>query len=264
MSKSLIRSHSIILALCVAGLFTYAQDSTKAAKKWHTLAELYMMFPNMNGTTGLGALPDVDVKANPGDIFNRLQMGAMLNLEFSKDKWTIASDIIYMKLKQDAEPGLIIANGKVTAKQFVWGVAGLYRVTPWLETGIGINLNSLKLNTDINVNNIGSGITNRTREISQTWVDPMIIARTSSKPGAKFIYQVRGDIGGFGIGSKFAWQVQAYAGYRFSKLFQLTGGYRLIGADYEKNNDQQGVLNNNRFLYDVTTFGPVIRLGFNF
>jgi hypothetical protein len=32
---------------------------------------------------------------------------------------------------------------------------------------------------------------------------------------------------GFGIGSEFAWQVQAYAGYRFSRLFQITGGYRV-------------------------------------
>jgi hypothetical protein len=90
------------------------------------------------------------------------------------------------------------------------------------------------------------------------WVDPFIVARIKSDPARKFIYQLRGDIGGFGIGSDLAWQVQAYAGYRFSKLFQMTVGYRYIGMDYDKGSDE------NRFLYDIDTFGPVVRVGFNF
>lgn len=222
------------------------------------------MFPNMDGTTGLGSLPNVPVSANPGDIFDKLQIGTMLYVEASKGDWHVSSDVIYMKLKQDAEPGLVIANGKVTMKQFAWEVAGLYSVTAWLDVGVGGLLNSLSLDTDINVNAIGGGTNNRSRELSQTWFDPMLIARTGSKPGDKFIYRFRGEIGGFGIGSKFAWQLQANAGYRFSKVFQLTGGYRLIGINYEKNNSAEGILNNNRFLYDMTTFGPEIRLGFNF
>jgi len=74
----------------------------------------------------------------------------------------------------------------------------------------------------------------------------------------KFIYQFRADIGGFGLGSDLTWQIQAYAGYRFSKLFQITAGYRIMSIDYEKGSGQD------RFLYDMNTFGPVLRLGFNF
>jgi hypothetical protein len=108
------------------------------------------------------------------------------------------------------------------------------------------------------VKNIGGGTTNRNAEVSATWYDPMLIARIKNAPGKKFIYQFRGEIGGFGIGSDFAWQLQAYAGYRFSKLFQVTGGYRIISLDYEKGSGDS------RFLYDVDTFGPSIRFGFNF
>jgi len=86
----------------------------------------------------------------------------------------------------------------------------------------------------------------------------MLIARIHSKSNEKFIYQLRGEIGGFGIGSDFAWQMQAYAGYRFSKLFQITGGYRIISLDYESGSGQ------NRFMYNVDTSGPVLRFGFNF
>jgi hypothetical protein len=86
----------------------------------------------------------------------------------------------------------------------------------------------------------------------------MIIARIKSNNVKKFNYQFRGEIGGFGIGSDLAWQIQAYAGYRFSKLFEVTGGYRIISLDYESGSGQD------RFLYNVDTSGPVIRLGFNF
>ena len=43
------------------------------------------------------------------------------------------------------------------------------------------------------------------------------------------------ELGGFGLGAETnsAWQIQAYAGYRFSELFQIQGGYRVIGLDFE-------------------------------
>jgi hypothetical protein len=52
--------------------------------------------------------------------------------------------------------------------------------------------------------------------------------------------------------------MQAYAGYRFSKLFQATAGYKIISVDYNKGDGDD------RFLFDMDTFGPVLRLGFNF
>jgi hypothetical protein len=52
--------------------------------------------------------------------------------------------------------------------------------------------------------------------------------------------------------------MQAYAGYRFSKVFRLTAGYRYLSMDYDKGTDAD------RFVYNVDTFGPEISFGFNF
>jgi len=253
---------SIILFIALFGFHNlFSQDSlskSRNAKKWQFLVEPYLMFPNMNGKTGVGNLPDVSVDANPGDIFSRLQMGAMLNLEASNDTWAIATDFIYMNLKQDVTSGLVIQNGELSAKQFAWELAGFRRVAPWLEVGIGGILSSVQAEANINVNNIGGGSTNRVKKQSQTWYDPMLIARIKHNPVKKFMYEFRGEIGGFGIGSNFAWQVQAYAGYRFTKLFHITAGYRVISLNYQTGEGED------RFLYDINTFGPVIRFGFNF
>lgn len=238
----------------------YAQDTLSAKKDWTFLVEPYAMFPNMTGDVGLGNLPDVSTNINPDQIFNHLKMGAMLYLEASNEKWNINSDLLYMDLAQGVESNTLISNGEITVKQLGWEVAGLYKVKPWLQFGVGVLLNSIEAGVDINRNVVGGGTINIKQDNSKTWVDPMVVAVFTNKEGKKFIYKFRGELGGFGLGAETntAWQVQAYAGYRFSKLFQIQGGYRIIGLDYETGSGSD------RFLYDMDTYGPVIKFGFNF
>lgn len=238
-----------------------AQDNATAVStpnRWTFIVEPYMMFPNMKGHVGLGDLPNVSVDADSHTILGHLKMGFMLNAEASTGKWTIGSDFLYMDLAQGVRPGVLIADGELSAKQLGWEVSGLHNVTPWLELGLGGLLNSVNSGLDINEKVVGGGTVSKSKSITKTWFDLMLIARVNSKSGEKFIYQFRGEIGGFGIGSDLAWQMQAYAGYRFSKLFQITAGYRVISLDYETGSGQ------NRFLYDVDTSGFVTRFGFNF
>jgi hypothetical protein len=227
---------------------------------WNFLAEPYMMFPNMSGDVGIGNLPDVSFNADPSEILGNLHIGAMLYIEAVKGKWNVNTDLLYMNLSEGIDPSALVSTGEVSAKQLGWETAGLYSVRPCLQVGVGILLNSIESDVNINRNLIGGGTTNVSASLSETWFDAMIIASFINKPGAKFIYKVRGEIGGFGISgdSNFAWQVQGYAGYRFSELFQLSAGYRVIGLDYATGSGSD------RFLYNVDTYGGVLRFGFNF
>src|SRR5690348_10064025 len=65
---------------------------------WHFLVEPYAMFPNMEGETGIGNLPPVHVDEDPQDIFDHLQMGAMLFFEARNDRWAFSTDLLYMDL----------------------------------------------------------------------------------------------------------------------------------------------------------------------
>ena len=159
-----------------------------------------------------------------------------------------------MKLGQDVKSdGILVTGGDVTMKQTAWELAGLKRITSWLEAGLGGRIVSLY--TGLNLQTV-----NEPREGSakKTWFDPIVIVRAQGAIKDKWLLQFRGDIGGFGIGSDFSWQIQANAGYRFSKLFQATIGYRVIGIDYDKGEGMD------RFVYNVDTYGPVIHMGFNF
>lgn len=245
-----------LLMLTMISNCSFAQKSG-AEKKWKFLIEPYMMFPSMSGTTGIRNLPEVDVDANAGDIFSKLQFGAMLYLEAQTDKWAITSDLLYMDLEQDATPSTIINSGVASAKQLGYELAGLYRIAPFLESGLGLRLNSISSELDIVRNAVGGGTEALNASLSRTWIDPIIIARATGDIDDKWLFIFRGDFGGFGVGSDFTFQVQGYVGYRFSKLFQTSIGYRVIGIDYDKGSGED------RFRYNMNTFGPNIRLGFN-
>lgn len=81
---------------------------------------------------------------------------------------------------------------------------------------------------------------------SMQWIDPVIGFRLRQQVAAGDEFQFRGDIGGFGLGSKFSWQV--FGGY--SHEFKLGGltlagvvGYRALALDFSAGggSNQRGI-----------------------
>lgn len=231
---------------------------TQPDKKWNYLAELYLMFPNIQGNVGLGSQLTAPVDANPGDVFSHLQFGAMAYFEAKTDKWAITTDYVLMMLEQDVSETKLIKSGTINFTQSIWEVAGLYRVYKFIEIGVGGRLNYLPVSSEIARNVFPAGSETLTGSHSETFFDPIIITRVSTVIKDKWLLQARGDVGGFGVGSDFTWQVQGAVGYRFTQLFQLSLGYRVLGINYDKGEYQD------RFIFDVNEFGPEVRLGFNF
>lgn len=87
----------------------------------------------------------------------------------------------------------------------------------------------------------------------ETWVDPFVGARLGVDLSRDWHLQFRGDVGGFGVGSDFSWQLAGVAGYRFN-LFKADAsfvfGYRALSQDYSSG----------EFKWDVITHGPIIGL----
>jgi hypothetical protein len=88
------------------------------------------------------------------------------------------------------------------------------------------------------------------------WVDPFVGARLRWYPAPGEEVSLRGDVGGFGAGSKFTWQVlAAYNWYLCTyQSLVLDGylGYRALSVDYEQG---EGV---SRYEFDALQQGPVM------
>lgn len=94
------------------------------------------------------------------------------------------------------------------------------------------------------------------------WFDPVIGARIryAVAPGHELF--LRGDIGGFGIGSEFSWQ--AVGGYDFELgtyqgvTFSGVIGYRALYVDYAQGEGRS------RYEFDMLQHGPVIGISARF
>ena len=92
--------------------------------------------------------------------------------------------------------------------------------------------------------------------ISEDWVDPIVGFRYFYDFGNKWMLSLRGDIGGFGVGSDFTWNVAALVHFQPWKYAAILAGYRALDQDYESGSGL------NRFKYDMRLSGPVLALNF--
>ena len=93
------------------------------------------------------------------------------------------------------------------------------------------------------------------------WIDPVIGLGLRQQIASGHTFQLRGDIGGFGVGSKFSWQT--FGGYNYDFTFSslnLTGmvGYRAVSVDYSRDSG------NRRNGLNAILHGPVIGLAMRF
>ncbi len=103
----------------------------------------------------------------------------------------------------------------------------------------------------------GLDITRISRD--QDWVDPVFGGRIYFNVTERFTAGFRGDIGGFGLGSDIAYNLQPGVGYQFSDLFTVMLQYKYLYTRYD--NEIDGI---NAFSYDAATNGPLLGLVFRF
>lgn len=253
--RNAVRVYVAVVAGWAACLPVLAQDASPGA--WRFLIEPYLMAPHMKGDTGIADLPTVSVNQSASDILDNLEMGAMLYAEADDGNSTISTDFIYMNLGSDVSIRPPVLQGRMDVSQIAFELAWLKHLTPHFDLGASAVYN--RIHADVGVT-LALGEQSRTRSagLTEDWIDPTIVARWTRPLGERWSVQLRGNLGGFGIGSELFWQLQANAVWRSSPRTQWSFGYRIIDIDYDRG---QGL---DRFVYDMATFGPVVKFGFRF
>jgi len=227
----------LVATLLLGGVIGKA-GAQETSSGWKWIVQPYFMLSHMNGTLGVGPV-DAEVDVGPDEIFSHLQFGFMLNVEARSPVWAVALDAIYMDLEENA-PG---DNVRVGAEQSALELAVFRRLGKSVEVLAGGRYNHLNSTIDGPLQD---------RSGSQSWFDPIVGFRVSTPDENKWSFSIRGDVGGFGVGSKLAIQLSPILGFRLSRTIGLALGYRYIDQDYE--NDDAS------FRYDVATFGPELRV----
>jgi hypothetical protein len=231
------------VASIVVGSCTPAAAQT-TGDEWDVLVAPYLLGASMSGaTTVRGREFDVDVPAS--DIFSNLEFGAMGLVVARKGKWGFGADAIWMAL------GTTLRNTDVDYNQGAFAFYGLRHLSEAADLTFGLRVNTLQ--GELTFNTLGVNVRQ-----DKTWVDPIVGVTLRTPANRPVQVRVYSEIGGFGAGSDFTWQIFPTLGINFTERFSLDVGYRWLDLDYSTG---EGA---NLFAYDVLTQGPVIGFGFRF
>ena len=232
-----------ILTVLAAGSAAPAAAQT-SSDKWNVFVAPYLMGASMSGETAvLGQAVDIDLSAS--DIFSNLQFGAMGVAVARKGHWGVGTDLIWMAL------GTTVRDTNVDFNQGAFAFYGLRALGPSADVTFGARINTLQGTLGFK----GPGIT-----VSQdkTWVDPIVGLTLRTAADRRVQARVYTEIGGFGLGSDFTWQVFPTVGITMGRSASLELGYRWLDVDYASGEGLKA------FRYNVLTQGPVAGFGFRF
>lgn len=261
MRNTLARPFSVLVTAVAVAI---AAPSGAAADWSHTVTP-YLWGSGMSGKTAVGtATPagplEADVDVGFDDILSNLKFGAMGSYRGDRsDGWVVMADYIYMSLEADKQStaGPVRIDTTVGVKQTALELDLGYRLNDQFTVFAGLRYNDV--DTDLDVVRTGPGAgANRAASKGDSWTDPVVGITARYPLNDTWSLGVRGDVGGFGIGSDLTWQMMATVNWKVRDNLEVVAGYRYLDADYE---DGSGA---DLFKYDMVTSGPGIGVSFKF
>jgi hypothetical protein len=241
-----------IRELRVLALALLASTPLHAADWTHELAP-YLWGAGLEGTTAVGPV-SADVDASFSDILDALEMGFMGSYRGSSDRISVMFDLVYAGLGGDGKgPGGAVKADVDIDQLVLEGDLG-YALTENLHAFVGLRY--VDLETKIKLKG-PLGNTESARD-KVDWVDPVIGLYYIWPFSDRWALSLRGDIGGFGVGSEFAWQGVGILRWQVSSGVGVLFAYRYLSNDYE---DGKGA---NYFEYDMSMQGPALGVVFTF
>jgi hypothetical protein len=243
----------------------------------------YLWAASMKGNaTAAGVTSQVDVGFT--DILKAMDYGAMGQAEFRYGNWFVIPDTLLLKISaagsisrtHHGKLGLVDitgnAEGSVDLFTYFQELMFGYRV---MERSVGDHDGSERkiafdvlaggryylLDVDIRAKAkvIVDGPNGpRSREVSgsvstsEDWIDPVVGARVIYDVTDRLNVSLRGDIGGFGVGSDLAWGAAAIGHYKLTDRWSLDAGYKILDIDYA--DGPRGI--------DMQMTGPVLGISY--
>lgn len=231
--------------LLLTGRGTYAAD---AEHGWKTDIAPSVWLAGVSGDFTTNGLP-VSISESLADVPDVLNFGGMLAVESTKDRAAILFDTAYVKLSD----GRTFSGLHMT--ESVTGLAGAYTAIVPENGGLALDvLAGLRYwYVEDTVNNIGL-----VQSGSHDWIDQFVGVRARWTLTKDLLLAVRGDVGGFGVESKWSWNAVATVQYSLSDLFSIGVGYRALYGHYETGDFAT------QFKYAATVAGPVVGAAFRF
>ena len=209
-------SVAVVLGLLTAAPMQ-AQDSGSG---FVTHIRPYFWLSGVSGSVTSAPLT-FPINSSFGDLLDNVQVGAFAAVTVEKPRWGLYGDFQYISLKGEATG----ASGATLELQNIIGEVDVFLRIP---TGSG----SLKFIGGVRVYSVDETLTPNSASPIQsktTVADPILGAVGEWSIGKRWNFEMRGDLGGFGIGSEFTNQLSVVFQWQINDKLRLPFGYRVLG-----------------------------------
>ena len=250
--KGGMRTNLAAAALAATMMMTSAVQAQDSSGDWRQTVFLYGMGVMIDGDAQIGPLT-VPVDVSISDLFDALDFGAMAQYRVENGTWSYSLDATYMDLGWSGATQQGRADASLSTEQLtVMGTVGR-RLTPHLEALFSAAY--FDLSADLRLR-----VLNQTAAAGRdaSWVDPMVGLNYVAPIGGRWSLNLRGDVGGFGVGSDLTLHGWATFHRQNSESFSWYFGYRYIAYDYETGTGASYQR------YDLQQHGPGAGIAFSF
>ncbi|MHC4943751.1 MAG: hypothetical protein ACYTG7_12110 [Planctomycetota bacterium] len=217
---------------------------------WEHEIGTYLWMADVNGDMGAdGVVVEMDEKFK--DMLEIIEWGGALVYKLRKDRWRFFTDVMYMALEDDEK----IAGIKIetTTRQAISELGAGYRIRigerdMFIEPLLGLRYIYMK-----NIINVKGG---PSVDGTTNWLDLIVGGWFEAELSKKLALSIRGDAGGFGIGSAsdLTWLAMAELKWHVTQNTDIGFGYRHMDMDY----DHSGII------FDAYLTGPFIGVNYRF
>ena len=224
--------------------------------RWFFHADPYLWTANVSGTATVG---DVTVPVDRGSegLSSGIVFLGNLLVEVGRNRWSGIFEIGTVSFDDSTVVGGSAPAGTGLGYSYtilLLRLFAVYRVTP-LESPHGVSvLAGARFNShDMDVVSY-EGLPDQDLAFSEGWLDPTVGVRYYTPLPGNLMVTAKAEVGGFGIGSDFAWSAAGVLGWRFSRPVGVTLGYRYKWVDYK----DPGTVPSGSFAYEGSIHGLML------
>lgn len=248
-----VAAAAIAVALCQQ---TAAADDKAPEDQISGSVTVYGWLPSMRSSFSTGQAGG-SVTVGSTDLLDALLFAAMGSGEIRYGRFGFVGDLVYSNIASDGAANTPFpASGHLKQKMALLTGVATYRAyqSDQFLFDLAAGARWVAGEGTVTVTGSGPGGISTTTSSSDSWLDPVVGFRAAAPIASGFSAVGFADIGGFGVGSDFSWEVYGGLDYEFSDRFVGRLGFRYISIDYSKS----GVK------YDTELFGPAAGLTIRF
>lgn len=201
-------------------------ENTSLPPEWAYSLRPYFFMSGLSGSVTVDNLT-IPINSSFSSLVKNVDLGAFLSFTAEKGNWGVNADLQYINLYGEGEG---TRETSVDLTNLIGEVDLVYRPTaaPTLRFLAGVRIYSLGQTVTL----LGAKLP----ETKATMVDPVLGGSGSWELADRWDFELRGDIGGFGISSEITYQLMTIFRWGISRTVSLPFGYRVLAYQIKTDN----------------------------